>query len=214
VRIVIADDSALLRDGLARLLHEAGYDVVAGVGDASQLLEAIGQHEPDLVIVDIRMPPDYVHEGAQAAIEIRKRWPHIGVLLLSQTIESRYAFELTRNHPTGLGYLLKDHVIDIRVLTDALDRIADGGTVLDPDVVSQFLGRRSAQDRLTRLTDRERDVLTEMAEGRSNAAIARHFGLTDKTIETHISNIFMKLDLLPQSDDHRRVLAVRTWLER
>jgi DNA-binding NarL/FixJ family response regulator len=214
VRIVIADDSLLLREGLAHLLVEAGHDPVAGVGDGDALLAALERDRPDLAIVDIRMPPTYTHEGSVAATEARKRWPDLAILLLSQSIEGRHALELARSHPKRFGYLLKDHILDVAVLTDAITTIVAGGTVLDPDVVAQFLGRRSTRDRISALTARERDVLAAMAEGRSNHAIATRLSLTDKTVETHIGSILTKLDLLPEPDDHRRVLAVRAWLDQ
>jgi DNA-binding NarL/FixJ family response regulator len=214
VRVVIADDSALLREGLSRLLAEAGIDVVASVPDGEALQVAVAEHVPDFAIIDIRMPPSFTHEGAQAAITLRQRWPRLGILLLSQSVESRYALELARTHPSGFGYLLKDRVVDVATLVEAIERIAAGGTVLDPDVVSHFLGRQATRDRLSELTERERDVLALMAEGRSNSAIARALQVTQKTVETHISSIFSKLDLLPEADDHRRVLAVRVWRGR
>jgi DNA-binding NarL/FixJ family response regulator len=214
MRIVIADDSALLREGLSRLLAEAGHDPVAGVGDGTALLEALETHQPDLALVDIRMPPTFTHEGSLAATEARRRWPDLGILLLSQSIEGRHALDLARAHPERFGYLLKDHILDVSVLTDAIETIAAGGTVLDPDVIAQFLGRRSARDRLDNLTARECDVLAAMAEGRSNRAIATRLQLAEKTVESHIASIFTKLDLLPEPDDHRRVLAVRAWIEQ
>ena len=214
MRIVIADDSVLLREGLARLLRDAGHEPVAVVGDGFELLDAVEKLQPDLALVDIRMPPTFTHEGAQAAAEIRRRWPHVSVLLLSQTVEARFALDLARQHPAGFGYLLKDHILDVAVLTNAIAAVAAGGTVLDPDVVSRFLGRRSTKDRITALTAREQDILSAMAEGRSNKAIAERFDLTAKTVETHIGNLLNKLDLLPEPDDHRRVLAVRAWLEQ
>lgn len=214
MRIVIADDSVLLREGLAALLLKAGHEPVATVGDGEALLEAIDHHRPDLALVDIRMPPTYTHEGAVAATEARRRWPDLAILLLSQSIEGRYALELAREHPEGFGYLLKDHIVDVVVLTDAITTVAAGGTVIDPDVVAQFLGRRSTRDRIAALTAREQDILAAMAEGRSNRAIAARFTLTEKTVETHIGNLLTKLDLPPEPDDHRRVLAVRAWLQR
>jgi len=214
MRIVIADDSVLLREGLARLVAEAGHDPVASVGDGEALLEAIERHRPDLAIVDVRMPPSFTHEGAVAATEARRRWPDVAILLLSQSIEGRYALELARSNPAGFGYLLKDHILDVAVLTDAITTVAAGGTVLDPDIVSQFLGRRSTRNRIDELTARERDVLAAMAEGRSNRAIAARLALTEKTVEAHIGSILTKLDLPPEPEDHRRVLAVRAWLEQ
>lgn len=213
MRVVIADDSVLVREGLARLLTEAAIDVVAQVGDGERLHLAVAEHQPDLAIIDIRMPPTYTHEGAQAAIRLRSERPALGVLLLSQVIERRYALELARLHPVGFGYLLKDRILDIATLTDALGRVASGGTVLDPEVVAHFLGRQDSGDRIATLTDRERTVLALMAEGRTNSAIAGELVLNDKTIETHIAHIFSKLDLPPQPDGHRRVLAVLAWLD-
>jgi len=214
VRIVIADDSVILREGLARLVAEVGHEPVALVGDGDALLDAIDEHRPDLALIDIRMPPTFTHEGSVAASQARLRHPGVGILLLSQAIEVHHALEMARNHPAGFGYLLKDHILEVRVLTDAIDTIAAGGTVLDPDIVARFLGRGSARSFLDRLTEREKDVLGAMAEGRSNRAIAGRFGLTAKTVETHIASIFTKLDLAQEPDDNRRVLAVRAWLSR
>ena len=211
---MIADDSVLLREGLVRLLVESSHEVVEAVGDADALVDAVEAHQPDLALIDIRMPPTFTHEGAVAAMEVRRRWPAVGILLLSQSIEGRYALDLARSHPQRFGYLLKDHVLDISVLAEAMATVAGGGTVLDPDVVAQFLGRRTTRDRIDALTAREQDILAAMAEGRSNRAIAARFALTEKTVETHISSILAKLDLLPEPDDHRRVLAVRAWLEQ
>jgi DNA-binding NarL/FixJ family response regulator len=213
MRVVIADDSVLLREGLRRLLTEAGIDTVALVGDGEQLSAAVGEHRPDVALVDIRMPPTYTHEGARAAIALRDRFPALGILLLSQSLEGRYAMQLARSHPIGFGYLLKDRIVDVPTLIDAVHRVAAGGTVLDPDVVSHFLGRQAHRSRLVALTEREREVLGLMAEGRSNRALARGLAVNEKTVESHIASIFTKLDLLPQPDDHRRVLAVRAWLE-
>jgi DNA-binding NarL/FixJ family response regulator len=214
VQIVIADDSVLLREGLARLLAEAGIETCAMVGDGASLEQAVRDHRPDVALVDIRMPPTFTHEGAQAATRLRVSWPQLGILLLSQSLESRYAAELARESPARFGYLLKDRVVDVATLVDAVERVATGGTVLDPDVVSHLLGRREARDRLVALSDRERDVLEQMAAGRSNRAIATQLNINEKTVETHISAIFTKLTLLPQPDDHRRVLAVLTWLQQ
>jgi DNA-binding NarL/FixJ family response regulator len=212
MRVVIADDSALLREGLSRLLVEAGIEVAAAVADGDALEHAVGEFHPDVAIIDIRMPPTFTHEGAQAATRIRAAWPAIAILLLSQSIESRYALELAQTHPTAFGYLLKDRVVDVGTLIDAVQRVAAGGTVLDPDIVAHFLRRQGARDHLAHLTGREREVLALMAEGRSNRAIARDLVLTEKTVETHIASIFSRLGLLPEPDDHRRVLAVRAWL--
>ncbi len=212
MRIVIADDSVLLREGLARLLAEAGMTVVAAVGDAATLMEAVTEHAPDVAVVDIRMPPTFTHEGARAAVDLRAAHPHLGILLISQSLEGTYALDLARSHPTGFGYLLKDRVADVRTLVDAVERVAAGGTVLDPDVVAHFLGRQARRDRLAALTERERQVLALMAEGRSNSAIGRALGVSDKTVESHVASIFTRLDLLPEAENHRRVLAVRAWL--
>jgi DNA-binding NarL/FixJ family response regulator len=211
---VIADDSVLWREGLARLLIEAGVEVCSLDGDTASLISAIEEHEPDVAIVDVRMPPTFAHEGVEAAAVARRRWPGMGIVLLSQTLEVRHAAALARANPNGFGYLLKDRVLDTATLVDALVTTAAGGTVLDPDVVRALLGRHDTQSRLTRLTAREREVLALVAEGRSNAAIARHLVLTEKTVETHIANIMTKLDLIQAPDDHRRVLAVLAWLER
>jgi DNA-binding NarL/FixJ family response regulator len=211
---VIADDSVLLREGLARLLGEAGIETCAMVGDAEALEKAVEVHRPDVVLVDIRMPPTYTHEGARAAIHLRERDASLGILLLSQSLESRYAAELARAAPRGFGYLLKDRVVEVATLVDAVTRVAAGGTVLDPEVVGYLLGRRTTRDQLGVLTERERDVLGLMAQGRSNAAICRQLVLNPKTVESHIGSILTKLDLPPQSDDHRRVLAVLAWLQQ
>jgi DNA-binding NarL/FixJ family response regulator len=213
VRAVIADDSVLLREGLARLLGEAGIKTAALAGDAVELEKAVAEHEPDVALVDIRMPPTFTHEGAQAAVRLRAAFPDLGILLLSQSLETRYAAELVREHPERFGYLLKDRVLHVATLVDALERVAAGGTVLDPEVVRHLMARRS-KGRLAALTEREQQVLSLMAQGRSNRAICRELVLNEKTVETHISTIFNKLTLLPQADDHRRVLAVLAWLQQ
>jgi DNA-binding NarL/FixJ family response regulator len=212
VRIVIADDSGLLRDGLAGLLGEAGAQVLARAAGTEELAAAVDAHRPDVAIIDIRMPPTYTHEGAKAALELRARHPRLGVLLLSQSLESRYVTDLARTQAHGFGYLLKDRVTDVRVLLDALETIAHGGTVLDPEVVSHLLGRSELADQLARLSDREGDVLALMAQGLSNRAIADRLVIDIKTVETHIARILTKLDLHQSPDDHRRVLAVLAWL--
>ena len=213
MRVVIADDSSLLREGLVHLLVGAGLEVAAAVGDGSALEAVVAETQPEVAIIDIRMPPTFTHEGAESAVRLRAAWPRLGILLLSQSIESRFALELARTHPTGFGYLLKDRVVDVATLVDAIERVGNGGTVLDPDIIAHFLGRQATRSRLSDLTDRERDVLALMAEGRSNRALARLLNVTEKTIETHIATIFSKLDLLPEPDDHRRVLAVRAWMD-
>ncbi len=213
MRVVIADDSVLLREGLSRLLAEAGIETVAAVGDGEALEAAVAEHHPDLALVDIRMPPTFTHEGALAATRLREAWPRMGILLLSQSMESRYALQLARLHPTRFGYLLKDRVLNVEMLVDSVARVAGGGTVLDPDIVAHFLDRRAGHERLAELTPRERDVLALVAEGRSNSAVARQLVLTEKTVESHIASIFSKLELRTEPDDHRRVLAVRAWLD-
>ena len=213
MRVVIADDSVLLREGLRRLLAEAGIETVASVGDGEALEAAVAEHQPDLALIDIRMPPTYTHEGALAATRLRAAWPDLGILLLSQSIESRYALELARLHPTRFGYLLKDRVLNVETLVDSVERVASGGTVLDPDIVAHFLNRQAGRQRLSELTSRERDVIALVAQGRSNAAIARQLVLTEKTVESHIASIFSKLELRAEPDDHRRVLAVRAWMD-
>ena len=213
MRVVIADDSVLWRQGLALLLREAEVDVVAQVGDGAALELAVEEHLPDVAIIDVRMPPTFSHEGAVAAAALGVRWPHIGRLLLSQTIESREASALARTQPRGFGYLLKDRVIDVHTLVDALTTVSTGGTVLDPEVMTALLNRGSSAGRLSPLSAREREVLALMGQGRSNGAIGRELHLTTKTVESHIANILTKLDLAQEPDDHRRVLAVLAWLE-
>jgi DNA-binding NarL/FixJ family response regulator len=211
VRLVLADDSVLWREGLARLLQEAGAEVVALVGSGPELLEACRRHAPEAALVDVRMPPTYTTEGIDAVTALRESGSTLGVLLLSQTLESSRAADLLARHPRGIGYLLKDRVLDVPNLLEALTSVTQGGTVLDPDVVQALLGR-SRDSALDRLTAREREVLALVAEGRSNAAIARALYLNGKTVETHIAAIFTKLDLNQEPDDHRRVLAVLAWL--
>jgi DNA-binding NarL/FixJ family response regulator len=212
LRVAIAEDSGLLREGLARLLAGAGMDVVAKVGDGPGLISAVEQHRPDVAVVDVRMPPGYRDEGLKAAIEIRRRMPNLPVLVLSQYVEERYGAELLESGVAGVGYLLKDRVADVPDFVAAVRDVASGGTVLDPEVVSQLLSRRRRDQLLAALTPREREVLSLMAEGRSNHAIARALYVTEGAVEKHVKNIFGKLGLAQTDDDHRRVLAVLTYL--
>jgi len=209
---VIADDSGLLRDGLSSLLTEAGVDVVGTAANAEELTALVAVGQPDVAVVDIRMPPTFTHEGAKAALELRQRHPDLGILLLSQSLESRYVTDLARTHARGFGYLLKDRVTDVAVLLDALTAVRSGATVLDPEVISHLLGRNELADQLARLSERERGVLELMAQGLSNRAIAQRLVIDVKTVETHIARILTKLDLHQTPDEHRRVLAVLAWL--
>jgi DNA-binding NarL/FixJ family response regulator len=213
MRIVIAEDAVLLRAGLTRLLDDAGHEVVAAVDNADDLITVVERHQPDLAVVDVRMPPTFTDDGLRAALQIRGRWPAIGILVLSQYVEETYASELVATDTAGLGYLLKDRVADVGEFLDAVGRVGDGGTALDPEVVAQLLARSRRRDPLARLSPREREVLGLMAEGRSNTAIARELVVSDGAVEKHVSNIFTKLDLPPTEHDHRRVLAVLRWLE-
>lgn len=213
MRIVIAEDSVLLRAGLTRILIDAGEDVVATVGDADELLTAVARHQPDLAVVDVRMPPTNTDDGLRAAIEVRERWPKIAILVLSQYVEERYATELLASDTSSIGYLLKDRIADVSEFLGAVRRVGGGGTALDPEVVAQLLARSRKRDPLERLSPRESEVLALMAEGRTNPAIARELVVSDKAVEKHVGNIFLKLDLPPAADDHRRVLAVLRWLE-
>ncbi len=212
MRVVIAEDSVLLREGLARLLDEAGFEVVEAVADAEQLLRSVAEHTPDVVVADVRMPPRHTDEGLRAALVIRQRWPKTSVLVLSQYVEERYATELLAGSTRGVGYLLKDRVADVDEFVAALRRVGNGGAALDPEVVSQLLlrGRRRPLDALT---PREQEVLKLMAEGRSNGAIAAALVVTDGAVEKHVSSIFTKLGLTPTDTDHRRVLAVLSYLD-
>ncbi|WP_424212317.1 response regulator transcription factor [Streptomyces sp. BI20] len=217
VRVVIAEDSVLLREGLTRLLTDRGHEVVAGVGDAEALGKTVAELAaegalPDVVVTDVRMPPHHTDEGVRAAVALRALHPEMGVLVLSQYVEERYATELLAGSTSGVGYLLKDRVADVREFTDAVVRVARGGTALDPEVVAQLLGRSRKQDVLAGLTPREREVLELMAEGRTNSAVAKHLVVSDGAVEKHVGNIFMKLGLAPSDGDHRRVLAVLTYL--
>ena len=212
MRTVIAEDSVLLRAGLTKLLETTGFEVVAAVHDADALLAAVDQHRPELVIADVRMPPSFTDEGVRAALVIRSQWPDVAIMVLSQYVEERYAADLLSTQTTGIGYLLKDRVADLDVFLEALRRVAAGGTALDPEVVAQLLLRR--QDRPTdRLTAREREVLSLMAEGRSNAGIAQCLVVSESAVAKHINIIVMKLDLLAGGGDLRRVLAVLRFLE-
>ncbi|WP_301127650.1 response regulator transcription factor [Streptomyces cacaoi] len=213
MRVVIAEDSVILRDGLAQLLALRGVEVAAAVDDAEQLLAAVGTHRPDAAVVDIRLPPGHSDEGLRAAAELRARHPGTGVLIFSQYVETRYAEQLLGDGAAGVGYLLKERVTDIGEFTDALRRVAAGGTALDPEVVSQLFGARRRAGALDALTPREREVLGLMAEGRSNQAIAAGFVVSERAVEKHIANIFGKLGLPPTETGHRRVLAVLRYLE-
>ena len=212
MRIVLAEDSVLLREGLVRLLSEAGHAVVAAVDHADALVPAVTEHRPDVAIVDVRMPPTFTDDGLRAAVAARAAAPGLGVLVLSQYVEESYARDLLADGRGGVGYLLKDRVQDLDSLDDALTRVAGGGTALDPDVVAQLLVARRTTDPLAALTAREREVLGLMAEGRSNAAIADALVVSPGAVEKHVGNVFTKLDLPPSDSDHRRVLAVLTWL--
>jgi DNA-binding NarL/FixJ family response regulator len=212
VRVVIADDAVLLREGLTRLVEENGFTVVAQVGDGPSLVEAIVTHRPDVSIVDVRMPPSHTDEGLRASVAARAKVPGTPILVLSQYVEVSYADDLLADRRGAMGYLLKDRVSDVAEFLDALRRVAGGATVLDPEVVAQLLVRRRRDDPLRALTPREREVLALMAEGRSNTAIARKLVVTDGAVEKHVKNIFTKLDLPPDEEQHRRVLAVLAYL--
>jgi DNA-binding NarL/FixJ family response regulator len=213
VRVVIADDSLLLREGVSRLLREAGIDVVGQAEDGDELFLEVADKEPDVVIVDIRMPPTHTDEGLRAARQLRKLYPTLGVLVLSQYVRPSYAFELLADDASGMGYLLKDRVSEVHELADAVQRVGEGGSVLDPSVVSQLVGRRRpGNDPIDDLTERERGVLALMAEGRSNRAIAERLFITERTVEKHVKSIMMKLKISATQDDHRRVLAVLAYL--
>ncbi|WP_019630341.1 LuxR C-terminal-related transcriptional regulator [Actinomadura atramentaria] len=212
MRVVIAEDLALLRDGLIRLLEAFGFEVVAAVDNGPSLLRALTGHRPDVAVVDVRLPPTFTDEGLRAALEARRTLPGLPVLVLSQHVEQLYARELLSDSSGGIGYLLKDRVSDVAQFVDAVKRVAAGGTALDPDVVAQLLTRHAREEPVLRLTPREREVLELMAEGRSNAAIAAKLFITEKAIGKHTANIFTKLDLPQSEDDNRRVLAVLKYL--
>ncbi|MFF4338308.1 response regulator [Kitasatospora sp. NPDC001540] len=212
MRAVIAEDSVLLRIGIVKVLESEGYEVAAAVGDAEALLAAVEEHRPQIVVADVRMPPGFADEGVRAALMIRRQWPGTAVVLLSQFVEERYAADLLAKNTSGVGYLLKQRVANVDEFVEALQRVAQGGTALDPEVVAQLLLRRDS-DPLHRLTPRERDVLALMAEGRSNTAIAESLVVSDSAVSKHINSILTKLDLPPAEDTHRRVLAVLRFLE-
>lgn len=208
MKVIIAEDSAILRDGLEQLLIDRGHSVLAAVADGDALRAAVATDPPDACVVDIRMPPSFTDEGLRAAIALRRAHPEVGVLVFSQYVETRYAAELIADSSRGVGYLLKDRVADVREFMTALQRVADGGTALDPEVVSQLIGASRRRDALSTLTRRERDVLAAMAEGLSNAGIAAQLVVSEGAVEKHIANIFAKLDLPQSESDNRRVLAV------
>ena len=212
MRVIVVDDAALVREGVARLLSDHGFEVVAQLDDAEALVDAVETFGPDVVVTDIRMPPTHTVEGLRAALELRARRPEVGVLILSQHLESRYAIDLVRSGG-GVGYLLKERVGDVASFAEAVRRVGSGGTALDPEVVERLLGRARHQNPLDRLSQREREVLALMAEGRSNQVIAARLYLNAKTVESHVGSVFTKLDLLPEPDDHRRVLAVLAHLQ-
>jgi DNA-binding NarL/FixJ family response regulator len=212
VRIVIAEDTAILRDGLVQLLRSRGQEVAAAVGDAPALLAAVAEHRPDVAVVDIRLPPGHTDEGVRAAVELRRLYPDLGILMFSQYVEASFATALLAHSSKGVGYLLKERVVDIDDFVDALARVASGGTALDPEVVTQLVGANRRPERAERLTPREAEVMALVAEGRTNAAIAGTLVIGERAVEKHVANIFTKFDL-PQTDvDHRRVLAVLRYL--
>ncbi len=212
MRVIVAEDSLLLREGMVRLLEEAKFEVVGKAGDAEELLRKARAHKPDIAIIDIRMPPTHTDEGLRAARVIREEMPDTGVLVLSQYVEEAYALELLGDDAAGVGYLLKDRVSDLERFADAIRRVAEGGSALDPEVVSEMLGRKRTDDPLNVLTAREREVLGLMAEGRSNQAIAEILVISERAVERHVTSIFAKLNLAPAAEDHRRVRAVLVFL--
>jgi DNA-binding NarL/FixJ family response regulator len=213
VRVVLADDTVLLREGVARILDEAGFDIVGQAGNAEELMLKVRSYTPDVAIVDIRMPPTHTDEGLRAAQEIREKHPTCGVLVLSQYVEPTYAMELLAESAEGVGYLLKDRVSDVNEFADAVRRVGEGGSALDPTIVSQLVGRRRRDDPIDQLTPREREVLGLMAEGRSNSGIAEQLVVTERAVEKHVTSIFSKLRLPAAAEDHRRVLAVLAYLQ-
>ena len=213
MRVVIAEDLVLLREGITRLLQDAGFDVVAQVSDGEQLLRAVEAHRPDVAVCDVRMPPTFTDEGIRAALVVRSQWPDTAVLVLSQYVEERYAIDLVASDTRGVGYLLKDRVADVSDFVEAVRRVGEGGTALDPEVVSQLLVRSRRRDPLQSLSPRESDVLRLMAEGRTNSAVSATLHVSESAVEKHVSSIFLKLDLPPVDTDHRRVLAVLRFLE-
>ncbi|HLF68805.1 MAG TPA: response regulator transcription factor [Gaiellaceae bacterium] len=212
MRVVIAEDSVLLREGLARVLADGGFEVVAQAADASELKKAVRRFKPDVAVVDVRMPPTQTDEGARAALEIRAEQPAVAILLLSQVVEATHALALVSERPEGFGYLLKDRVLEIDDFLEAVRRVGKGGTAIDPEVIGQLLGRKREAGPLDELTPREREVLELMAQGLSNRGICAKLVVSPKTVETHVNSIFWKLDLLPAQDEHRRVLAVLAYL--
>jgi DNA-binding NarL/FixJ family response regulator len=212
VRVVVGEDSVLVREGIVRVLGQAGFDVVAQAGDAEELLRKVSAHKPDVAVVDIKMPPTETDDGLRAAIEIRRRLPETGVVVLSQYLEEGYALDLVADGADGTGYLLKDRVGDVERFADSVRRVGEGGSALDPEVVVQILGRRRRDERLAGLTERDHEVLALIAEGRSNQAIAQRLVVTERAVEKHVTSIFDKLGLMPAPEDHRRVLAVLTFL--
>ena len=213
MRAVIAEDAVLLREGLSRLLTEGGFDVIDCVADGEALLRSVERNQPDVCVVDIRMPPTFSDEGVRAALVIRKQWPDVSLLMLSQYVEERYAVDLLAGDSSGIGYLLKDRVADVSEFLEALRRVAAGGAALDPEVVTQLLVRSGRKDPLEPLSPREREVLALMAEGRTNSLIAESLVVTEGAVEKHVTNIFLKLGLPPADQAHRRVLAVLRYLE-
>jgi DNA-binding NarL/FixJ family response regulator len=212
VRLILADDSVLIREGLASILREAGFTIVAQASDAEELLNAVDAEKPEVCVVDIRMPPTHTTEGLVAALDIRKRHPSIAVLVLSQHVETHYAMQLLGGNPAGVGYLLKDRLSNVTEIVDAIHHLATGRSVIDPTVVARLIGRRREDDPMESLTARERDVLALMAEGRSNRAIGQQLFLSPKTVEAHVSSIFSKLGIEDTPDDNRRILSVLAWL--